>query len=151
MQLVTPGRYMWLVYALLAAMVWGLDYAVSEEILQRKISPVTLLVFQMFVGLVIFIIAAYYGQIRADISQILSSKTLFWLVVVSLLTFSLGNLLIFISIQAKNATVTGLIEICYPLFTAFFSWALYSKNYLTPSVAVGAAFIFLGIGIISYW
>jgi drug/metabolite transporter (DMT)-like permease len=123
---------------------------VSEEIFDRKISPVTLLLFQMMVGVIIFSIVAYHGQVKADLSAILHNSTLFWLVVTSLLTFSVGNILIFIAIQAKNATVTGLIEISYPLFTAFFSWVLYNKDYFTTPVMIGGALIFVGIAVISY-
>ena len=39
-----------------------------------------------------------------------------------------AGLLIFLSIQAKNATLSSLIEISYPLFTAFFAWVLVSAG-----------------------
>jgi len=69
-----------------------------------------------------------------------------------MITFNLGNLLIFCSIQAgKNATLAALVELCYPIFTVFFTWFLFQQNHLTPSVIVGGTLIFAGIIIISYF
>lgn len=142
---------MWLIYAISASIIWGLDYALGEKIFKSKISPVSLLVFQLFFGLILFLIIGARAQLKTDLAILTSDFKTLWLVIVALLTFNFGNLLIFLSIQSKNATVAGLIELCYPIFTVFFSWILFRENHLSASVAVGGALIFLGVFIIGYY
>jgi len=142
---------MWLIYAISASIVWGLDYALGEKIFKSKIAPVSLLVFQLLFGLILFLIIGARSQLKADIATLASDTKTLWLVIAALLTFNFGNLLIFLSIQSKNATVAGLIELCYPIFTVLFSWILFRENYLSASVAIGGALIFLGVFIIGYF
>jgi drug/metabolite transporter (DMT)-like permease len=56
--------------------------------------------------------------------------------------------MIALSVKAKNATLAGLIEICYPVFIAIFSFILFKESHVTSSVLVGGLLIFAGIGII---
>lgn len=44
---------MWLVFAITAALLWGLNYSLAEKVLQ-SISPVTLLALEMLVGAIVF-------------------------------------------------------------------------------------------------
>ena len=142
---------MWLVYAISAALIWGLDYSLGERIFRDRISPVTLLLFQMMVGLILFFTFAMRGPLKADLNILTTHRaTLFW-VFLATITFNLGNYLIFASIQHKNATTAGLIELCYPIFTVFFSWLLFGENHLTPSIMIGSTLIFAGIFVIAFY
>lgn len=140
---------MWLIYAISASVVWGLDYALGEKIFRSKIAPTTLLFFQLLFGIIAFlIIGIRNSQLKQDVSILMANtQTLGW-VLVALLTFNAGNLLIFLSIQSKNATIAGLIELSYPIFTVLFSWLLFNENHLTPSLIIGSLFIFIGVFII---
>ena len=60
-----------------------------------------------------------------------------------------AGLLIFLSIGAKNATLASLIEVTYPIFTAFFAWLLFRQATLNTATVIGAAFIFLGVLIVA--
>lgn len=143
---------MWLIYALSAAIIWGLDYTLGEEIFKKRISPVSLLAMEMFLGSIALGIIAYFTQLKADINILMSDRSALWLFLAILVTFNLGNFLIFCSIQAgKNATLVALVELCYPIFTILFSWFLFQQNHLTPSVIIGGILIFTGIAIISYF
>ena len=53
------------------------------------------------------------------------------------------------SIEAKNATVASLIEVTYPLFTAFFAWALFRQTTLNAATIIGGLFIFAGVLIVA--
>ena len=112
---------MWIVYALLASVVWGLDYVLAEKIFQSRISPQTLLALQMLVGAIIFLSLAYFTTLRGDALILASDNRACWLTVAALIGFAVANLLIAMSIKAKNAALAGLIEISYPIFIAFFS------------------------------
>lgn len=139
---------MWLFYAIAASMIWGLDYALGEKIFRSKISPYSLLTFQMLFGLIVFSIISYCTQLKTDLALLMSDKATMWYVLIAVVTFNLGNLLIFLSIQAKNATLAGLIELCYPIFTVIFTMLLFKVNHVTPSVIVGGVLIFLGVFIV---
>lgn len=141
---------MWLIYAILASVIWGLDYTLGEKIFRSKISPITLLFLQLLFGVIaFFIIGTRSNQLKQDISVLMTNTQTLWWVLLALLTFNAGNLLIFLSIQAKNATLAGLIELSYPIFTVLFSWLLFNETHLTPSVITGSLFIFAGVFIIS--
>ena len=139
----------WLVYAISAAAVWGLDYALGEKVLRSKISPVSLLTFQMAVGALFFFAVGYKTNLREDFEIVLSNRNVLWLTLGAIVSFNLGNFLIFLSIQAKNATVAGLVELCYPLFTAAFMYFLFKENQLNTAVVIGGILIISGIVVIS--
>lgn len=139
----------WLIYALGGAIIWGLDYTLSEGVFKYKISPFTVLACQMFLGAVIFTIVGLNTQLKTDLAVIANQKNLLWLFIGLLITFNVGNLLIFLSIQAKNATLAGIIELCYPLFTIFFTWLIFKENHINLSVIIGGLLIVTGVAIIS--
>jgi drug/metabolite transporter (DMT)-like permease len=139
---------MWIVYALLASMVWGLDYALAGKIFQERIAPITLLALQMLIGGSVFFVIASVTTLKGDIATLSSNRGTLWLTVAALFGFAIGNLLIALSVQAKNATLAGLIEISYPIFIALFSLLLFKESHVTPSVVLGGALIFAGVSII---
>jgi hypothetical protein len=53
-----------------------------------------------------------------------------------------------LAIQSKNATLSTLIEISYPIFIILLGWILFKQNHLTPSVLIGGGLIFTGIAVI---
>jgi drug/metabolite transporter (DMT)-like permease len=142
---------MWLVYAIAASILWGLDYSLGEKILENKISPITLLIFQMFFGLVLFSILGFRFSLKHDLPVLTTNKYLLGWVILAMITFSIGNYFIFLSIQAKNATIAGLIELSYPLFTIFFTWFLFRQHHVTPGLIVGGILIVIGVIVISYY
>ena len=72
----------------------------------------------------------------------------FWLIVAAVAATSAG-MLIFLSIQSKNATLSSLIEVTYPLFTAFFAWAFFRQATINLATILGAALIFIGVLIVA--
>lgn len=142
---------MWLVYAIFAAVIWGLDYALGEKILQSKISPITLLALQMLLGSLLYLALGSVARLRADINVIVHNKALLWILLAALISFSAGNLLVFLSIKAKNAVFAGLVELSYPIFTMLFAWLLFNNNRFSVSTALGSLLIFSGIMVISFF
>lgn len=142
---------MWLIYALLASIMWGLSYSLAERVLQQAIAPFTLLAFQMFFGAVFYISLGLGSQLKTDLATLCANSSLRWLVLFATLVFSLGNLFIALSIRSKNATLAALIEVCYPIFTVLFTWFLFKVNHLTPGVIAGSILIFVGVLLIYYF
>lgn len=139
----------WYFYAIFAAVVWGLDYSLGERIVQAKISPITILSLQMLIGSIIFLAVGWRNHWTTDIHNILHNKELLWLVLATLITFNMGNLFIFLSIQAKNATLACFIELSYPIFTILFTWLLFKNNHFNLYSIAGGILIFSGVCIMS--
>jgi drug/metabolite transporter (DMT)-like permease len=139
---------MWVLYSIIAAVLWGLDYAIAGKLLE-KIQFSTLLTIEFAFGLFVMAIASVIsGSFKRDILTILSSNETLVFSVVMILVFNIAHVFIVLSIANKNATLAGLIEISYPLFIALFSLLLFRESNMTLGSGVGGAFIFLGVSLI---
>ena len=142
---------MWIILALGASLMWGLNYVIGEQI-YKKISVVTsLAITTVITGIIMFIIAYAGGFLQKDLGAISSSRRLLFLVVAETVILILAELFIGFSITAKSATLAGLIEISYPIFIAIFAYLLFKENQLNVPTAIGGAFIFIGVFIIYYF
>src|SRR4029077_12353880 len=102
---------MWIIYAILAAVIWGLNYTLDEKVLKSNISPYTLLACIGLVGGLIFLIIAYFSKLKTDITILSHDKTILWFLLATIVAANLGTLFIALSIQAKNATLAAIIEL----------------------------------------
>jgi uncharacterized membrane protein len=141
---------LWLLYALGAAVIWGINYAVSGRLLERGMSPQTLFFIDLVFGtLSLAALLTITGRWSATAAEIRSAQPdLFWLIL-AVVAATTAGLLIFMSIQAKNATIASLIEVSYPLFTAFFAWILFRQNTINTATIIGALLIFAGVLVVA--
>jgi drug/metabolite transporter (DMT)-like permease len=136
---------MWVIFSLLASILWGLEYTLTERVLQSIRLP-TLLTLEMLFGFFAMLgLGLATGSYNDDLVLLTRSRSLVALVVLIAILFNLANAFIVLSIGSKSATLSGLIEISYPLFVALFSWWLLRENSLIVFTAVGATLIVLGI------
>ena len=142
---------MWLIYAISAAAIWGLDYSLGEKVLKSKISPISLMTLQMGIGTLVFLVIGYRLNLKQDLQLFFTDRKVMGLGLAAVASFNIGNLLIFLSIQAKNATAAGLVELAYPIFTALFTYLLFKENHLTPGLVIGGLFILTGIVVVSLY
>jgi drug/metabolite transporter (DMT)-like permease len=142
---------LWLIYALAAAVIWGINYAVSGRLLERGVSPQALFFVDLVFGAAaVGAVITLTGRWSATVAQVrgLSAGDFAWLLVAVAASTAAG-LLIFLSIGAKNATLASLIEVTYPLFTAFFAWVLFRQATLNTDTVVGALLIFVGVVVVA--
>lgn len=136
---------MWIVYALCAAVFWGLSYTYSEQVL-RKISVSSLLLMD---GLACLTMALTAGLITKSVGRdwdiIKKGELPASVLVTSIVVYSIATLFIIMSIKAKNATMAGLIEISYPIFTALFAWLIFKETQFNAGTIAGAVLIFSGV------
>lgn len=141
----------WIVYALLAAVLWGATYFMYEVLLKNLSAP-TVLFFSGLGGTLVFLFwLAFSGTFAKDWAVLKkggSDSSL--LLSITALTI-LANLAFLASMRLKNATVSGLIEITYPLFTALFAWVFIREAQLSMGTFMGACLIMAGIICISYF
>jgi drug/metabolite transporter (DMT)-like permease len=138
---------LWLIYALAAAVIWGINYAVSGRLLEKGLSPQALFFIDLVFGTAaVGMVITLTGKWNATVAQVraLSASDLAWLLV-AVAAATAAGLLIFLSIGAKNATLASLIEVTYPIFTALFAWVLFRQATLNGATLLGALLIFAGV------
>ncbi len=140
---------MWFVYAMSAAVIWGISYAASGRAIERGVSPLVFFTLYAVVGALMgFSALAASGKLATFPAEIRGiGRDWVWLVI-AVITSGLGALLIYMAIGEKNATVASLIEISYPLFVAFFAWLFFRETQFNAATVLGAALIISGVGVV---
>lgn len=142
---------MWVIFALSASLFWGLTYVLDEKIYD-KISVITSLAITSFFAFVVLFLVSYFtGDLKTDLHQIVTSRSLTILVIAGTITLIIAELLIGFSITSKNATLAGLIEISYPIFIALAAYLLFKENQLNTGSIIGGVLVFLGVGVIYFF
>ena len=136
----------WYLAALAAAVVWGLHYPLVAHAL-RHLSAVGVLLLT-----ILGIAAMALVNLQAVGNDFVALRGMDArgraLVMLLPLTSLLGSWLLYVSIGQKNATLASLIEISYPVFVALFAYVLFRETALDALTLVGAALVFVGVGII---
>jgi drug/metabolite transporter (DMT)-like permease len=141
---------LWLFYALGAAIIWGVNYAVSGRLLEKGMSPQTLFFIDLVFGtLVVGALITFSGRWPATVLEVRGARPDFVWLMIAVAAATAAGLLIFMSIGAKNATLASLIEVTYPLFTALFAWALFRQTTLNAATIIGGLLIFAGVLIVA--
>src|ERR1035437_9771005 len=138
---------MWVLYSIVASILWGLDYALAGKLLE-KIGFSTLLGFEF---LVMFWISFTSGAYKTDLGVLVSSKQTMTYFILIITLFTVAHTLIVLSIGNKSATLTSLIEMSYPLFVAGFSWILFGEGKINMWTSVGGLLVFTGVSIICFF
>ncbi len=73
-----------------------------------------------------------------------------WIIVSLGLIGLFGEVMVYLAISAKNATLASLIEMTYPVFVVLFAYLFYRQMHVAASVFVGGLMILLGAGLIIY-
>ena len=134
----------WLVFAGLAAMLWGLNYVVEEKLLQTFSVMEMLFFSSLFMTLFIGGYCLYF-RCMPTFGLIRNTST-FWLLLM-LVSHVAAIYLILLSIQMAASHQAAIVEITYPLFTVLFSW-LFFKVRIHLSFFVGGGLILAGSGVI---
>jgi drug/metabolite transporter (DMT)-like permease len=142
---------MWFLYAVAASILWGMSYAMLDELL-KKLSFASIILTSA-VASVVF--AAGLGLVNksfsADWEILKTTGRETKLLAISIVIYIAANLFIMASINAKNATMAAMIEISYPLFTALFAWMFFRSVQVTPGTLAGAALVLAGVACIYYF
>ena len=136
---------MWFWLSLLAAFLWGIDYALTGQVL-KKLSLLTLLSVELFFGfLVTLLITVFTGIWKQDFGILFSSKILMVLVFIIMICFATANIMITASIQEKGASIASIIEISYPFFVALVTWIIFKERSFNVATVAGGLLIFVGV------
>jgi drug/metabolite transporter (DMT)-like permease len=133
------------IYAIGAAITWGLVYAIDQKILSG-VSPLTLLFIDSILAAIIMLPFVFFDN--GSIKNLLnSSKTTWSFIIISIALATLANFLIFSGIKNLDASTASIIEISYPFFVVLFSYILFRS---TPNIYffIGGLLVFIGTFII---
>lgn len=138
----------WYVTAIAAAVAWGVHYPLIDFAMKRlSIYGVLLL----SVVPLVFLMPLFLRELAADLDAFkLLSGTEQWTILATMVTSTAGAIFIYLSISSKNATLTSLIEITYPVFVVFFSYVLFRQIHVNLSVVIGGLLILSGAMVIIY-
>lgn len=133
------------IYAIGAAVTWGLVYAIDQKVLVN-IAPATLVFINSIITAIIMLPFLFFsnGSIR---EVFVSGKTNWILVIVSIVLATLANFLIFSGIKNLDASTASIIETSYPFFVILFSYLIFRS---TPNLYffLGGLLIFAGCVVI---
>lgn len=134
------------IYALGAAIVWGLAYTLDQLILE-SVSPLVLLFVHSALASLVTLPLVLLLEPHGLKAFTYTLQTQTWLVVGTVSLAVLAGFLILASIKALDAQTASIIEISYPFFVVLFSMVIFRS---TPSAAffVGACLLFVGSYII---
>jgi drug/metabolite transporter (DMT)-like permease len=141
---------MWIVLSLVASMLWGLVYVLDEQILRSISVPSSLAITFLFAAVASTLLAYYSGNLHKDLEVMVSSDRLLRLVAIQVVVFVVAELAIGLAISRKDATLSGLVEISYPVFTALFAFLLFKEKELNLGTMFAAVLILIGISLIYY-
>ncbi len=138
----------WYVTALSAAIIWGIHYPLIDFAMKRLSVYSVLLISVIPIVLAIPLFTRQLGQ-DVEVFRMLPVNEQ-WMIAAIGATSTLGAVLLYLSINSKNATLASLIEITYPLFVVIFAYLFFRQLHLTPSVIIGGLMIMAGAGLIIY-
>lgn len=132
------------VYALLAAVGWGLVYALEQRVLTFA-SPALVLVMNSICAIVVLV--PFLLTRTSEVSAALRPGAPLWFLIGVSLLVAFTNLLILHSIKELNAATAAIIEVSYPLFVGLASFFLFGFKPTLPFL-VGGLLILAGVIVI---
>jgi drug/metabolite transporter (DMT)-like permease len=138
----------WYLAAIGAAIIWGIHYPLIDFAMKR-ISVYTVLLISVLP--VLFLMPVFIRDLARDVDvfKLLPTNEQ-WLVAATGLTSTLGAVLLYLSVNSKNATLASLIEITYPVFVVLFAYLFFRQVHVNTSVILGGLMILIGAGLIIY-
>ncbi len=131
-------------FPIFAAILWGISYALFEDLLQR-ISVATLTLAYGVFGIFIALIVACGEKQPIDFKPVLSSFNLFFTLAVFALVSVSATLLTTYATKYVSATYASIGEIAYPIFTVLFVYLIFGVNQLNTWTVIGGLMIMSGI------
>lgn len=133
------------IYAIIAAVGWGLAYALDHKILE-KVSPSMLVLIHSIFSIIVLVpfIFANGNEFKSLTSL---DKTTLKFIAASLITSLIAGMLILVAIQTIGAPKAAIFEIAYPFFVVIFAYFLFWAP-VNWYFALGAVFLFIGSAII---
>lgn len=142
-------QQLWFFYAIGAAVLWGLVNVIFEKLTDDGLPPsyVIFLTACMSMPFYLFLVLKL-DTFKEGVKLMTENSSIYlWVLALGLATV-IGDFLIVMSINYRNATMASLIEISYPIFTVFFAWLILKDLQISLYSGLGGILIFSGIALI---
>lgn len=142
---------MWMVYAISAAVIWGISYAASGRVIDRGMTPMSFFFcYALFGALAAAAVLGMTGKLGGVPMEVRAlGKDMLWFAI-AIVTSAGGALLIYMAIGESNATLASLIEISYPFFVAVFAWVFFRETQFNLPTVLGGVMILGGVAVV-FW
>lgn len=139
----------WALFALSAAIFWGLAYTMSGQVVRAGISTPFILGFVAVVTLPVYVTALIKTEsFRPSLDIVLNNKMLLLFLAVQAFSLLMGQYLIYAAISQKSVTYAAILEISYPIFVCLFTWILFKDLQMSWNIALGGLLIFAGSALV---
>jgi drug/metabolite transporter (DMT)-like permease len=136
----------WYVAALGAAITWGIYYPLVDMALKR-ISLYSVILLSMIP--VFLVMPLFLKTVSSDIETVKSLPVSEqWIIAALGLIGLFGEVMVYLAINGKNATLASLIEMTYPVVVVLFAFLFFRQMHVTTSVFLGGLMILTGAGLI---
>lgn len=129
------------------AVLYGLYYALLQES-YRALSLSTIMFANGALYILLALVASFFRFGELSIAPLKDSKLLIIFIAV-LIVATVSQATHYISLKNTSATYMAFAELSYPLFVPLFTYYLFSRSEMTPSIGVGGGLILLGSYIIT--
>ncbi len=141
--------FTWVGLALLAAVMWGLQYALWGQAL-KAVSPVVGMWWYCLFSMVLYTAFVAVKGIDLQANMLAVNWPLVGLLIVIAVLGFAGNVTMLSGFKMANPTVVTMITASAPLFSAAFAY-LFFRNVDVNWVTVGGfALILAGVGVVAY-
>ncbi len=138
-----------LIYAIGAAVVWGMVYAIDQKLLEGT-STIILIFIGSLTTTILMLPFMYFHEQEALKDLFFSGKVNMYVLTLSIVLGSLASFFIYESIRLIGASPASILEIAYPFFVILFTFIFFGT---APNIyfVIGGILIFSGAAIISYF
>ena len=140
----------WWAYALMAAALWGIHYTLIEVVFSKYgLSAIT--TFAITIALSILLILFKGDFILKELLALdYGFNKLTFLLIILSASYLLAWLFTINAIESKNASLTAILEISYPIFVVVFSTIIFGTKPLNYIGYIGGALILTGTLLVLY-
>lgn len=141
--------FTWVGLALLAAVLWGLQYALWGQAL-KAVSPVVGMWWYCLISMVLYTAFVMVKGINLEANMLAVNWPLMGLLVVIAILGFAGNVTMLSGFKMANPTVVTMITASAPLFSAAFAYIFFKNVDVNWMTVVGFALILGGVGVVAY-
>lgn len=142
---------MWIAYAMAASLLWGISYTVNEQLMKKLTIPGVLLTGAIGTLFFALIMSVASGTLSKDLAVLKRGEGTGKLLLASICVYVVANSFILLATKSKNATMAGMIEISYPLFTALFAYLIFKETQINAGTFAGSLLVLSGIACIYFF
>lgn len=141
----------WFFLALVSAVLWGASYVLYGQLVKTVSSAAVLFYSALGATAVYGLWAAARGALAADGQIFRKGGVELWYLGLLIFINAAANLLMLASMKMKNATLSAMVEMSFPLFTALFAWVFFREVQAGPGAWLGMALVMAGLACIYYF